>query len=378
MIFFSLCALLLSSLMTSCSMFESQVALIESSAFERTVDGKQTTLYTLQAGDITMQVTNYGARVVALWTPDRYGRMSDIAIGYENIDRYINNTGERYLGAVVGPVANRIAEGRFTLDGKEYTLPRNNNGQTLHGGELGVDCIVWDVKEQSDKHILFTLQLPDGQDGFGGNRTIDMLYRLTDDNTFEVEYWATTDKATVMNLSHHSFFNLAGEGCGTILDHQLTIAGSAISPIDERMIPTGEKMDVRGTPFDFLEPHTIGSRINDVGFEQLRMGFGYDHNWIIDREDNGEVILFARLYEPESGRQLEVWSDQVAMQFYAGNFFDGSYDGKYGRPIIYRGAVVFETQGYPDAPNHPEFPSVRLDVGETYRHKCIYKFMTKE
>lgn len=377
MVFFILCAVWMSILLTGCSLIESKVALIDKADFERTIDGRSTSIYTLKAGEITMQVTNYGARVVALWTPDRYGRLSDIAIGYDNIDRYINNTGERFLGAAVGPVANRIAEGRFTLDGVEYHLPQNNNGQTLHGGILGVDRIVWDVKEYDGRQILFTTTLPDGQDGFGGNRTIDMLYRLTDDNCFEVEYWGSTDKATVMNLSHHSFFNLAGEGCGTILDHQLTINSSAISAIDERMIPTGEKMSVEGTPFDFREPHTIGSRIDDVGCQQLRLGYGYDHNWIIDREDNGEVVQFARLYEPESGRVLEVWSDQVAMQFYAGNFFDGSYAGKYERPILYRGAVVFESQGYPDAPNHDNFPSVRLDVGETYRHKCIYKFMTQ-
>lgn len=374
----TLFAVLMSIVLTSCSLVESKVALIDEAAFERVVDGRQISLYTLRAGNVTMQVTNYGARVVTLWTPDRYGRMADIAIGYDNIDRYINNSGERFLGAAVGPVANRIADGRFVLDGTEYNLPQNNNGQTLHGGELGLDRVVWSVKEYDQTHILFATTLPDGQDGFGGNRSIEMLYRLTEDNCFEVEYWATTDKATVMNMSHHSFFNLAGEGCGTILDNHLTINSSAILAIDGNMIPTGEVMSVIGTPFDFREPHTIGSRIDDVGCDQLRLGYGYDHCWIIDREDNGEVILFARLYEPDSGRVMEVWSDQAAMQFYAGNFFDGSYAGKYERPILYRGAVVFESQGYPDAPNHPDFPSVRLDVGETYRHKCIYKFMTQD
>lgn len=203
-----------------------------------------------------------------------------------------------------------------------------------------------------------------------------MTYSLTPRNEFVVTYEAQTDTTTVMNLSHHSFFNLSGEGSGTILDHTLTIAASHITPVDSRLIPTGEIMPVDGTPFDFRTPHTIGERI-DNAHEQLRMGAGYDHNWIIDRKDDGEVVKFADLYEPKSGRGIEVWSDQIAMQFYSGNFFDGSYCGKYERPIEYRGAVVFETQRYPDAPNHPNFPSVELRAGETYRQTCIYKFYVR-
>ena len=218
--------------------------------------------------------------------------------------------------------------------------------------------------------------LPDGQDGFPGNRDIEMSYRLTPDNEFVVTYIATTDTPTVMNLSHHSFFNLHGEGCGTILDHRLTIAASNITPIDERMIPTGEIMPVEGTPFDFRTPHAIGDAVNDDN-EQLRCGAGYDHNWIIDREDDKSVMKVADLYDPASGRGIEIWSDQIAMQFYCGNFFDGSHCGKYGRPIEYRSAVVFETQRYPDSPNRPEFPDCTLRPGETYTHVCKYKFYTK-
>lgn len=366
----------LALLLAGCSTTSFDVALIEPEQFEMVVDGKPTSLYTLSEGLLTMQVTNFGARVVALWAPDRNGDLADIAIGYESLDRYINNTGERFLGAAVGPVANRIADGRMTLDGVEYRLSRNNNGQTLHGGLLGVDRIVWDVKSHSSNKIVFECTLPDGQDGFPGNRHIEMTYSLTPRNEFVVTYEAQTDTTTVMNLSHHSFFNLSGEGSGTILDHTLTIAASHITPVDSRLIPTGEIMPVDGTPFDFRTPHTIGERIDNT-HEQLRMGAGYDHNWIIDRKDDGEVVKFADLYEPKSGRGIEVWSDQIAMQFYSGNFFDGSYCGKYERPIEYRGAVVFETQRYPDAPNHPNFPSVELRAGETYRQTCIYKFYVR-
>lgn len=360
----------------SCANNNGKIQLLDKANFETTVDGKAVSLYTLKAGDLVMQVTNYGARVVSLCAPDRKGNYADIEIGYENIDRYINNTGERYLGAAVGPVANRIANGKFSLDGKEYTLPQNNNGQTLHGGTLGVDRIVWDVKSCSDNEIVFTCLLPDGQDGFPANRTIEMVYRLTDSNEFVVEYKATTDAKTVLNLSHHSFFNLEGDGEGTILDHILTINSKAITPVNEYLIPTGEVMLVEGTAFDFREPHAIGERVNEE-HPQLAASAGYDHNWIIDRKDNGEVIKVADVYSPNSGRGMEVWSDQVALQFYCGNFFDGSYNNKYGKPIVYRGAIALETQRYPDAPNQPSFPSVVLEPEQTYKHTCIYKFYTK-
>lgn len=361
---------------TSCANTPKEVALLDKANFETTADGKAVSLYTLKAGDLTMQVTNYGARVISLWAPDREGNYADVEIGYENIDRYINNTGERYLGAVVGPVANRIANGKFALDGKEYTLPQNNNGQTLHGGTLGVDRIVWDVKSCNENEIVFACTLPDGQDGFPANRTIEMVYRLTDDNEFIVEYNASTDAKTVLNLSHHSFFNLEGDGEGTILDHVLTINSKAITPVNEVLIPTGEIMPVEGTPFDFREPHAIGERVN-AEHPQLKAGAGYDHNWIIDREDDGKVEKVVDVYSPKSGRGMEVYTDQIALQFYCGNFFDGSYNNKYGKPIAYRGAIALETQRYPDAPNQASFPSVELNPGESYKHTCIYKFYAK-
>ena len=352
------------------------IQLLDKADFETTVDGKIVSLYTLQGGTLRMQVTNYGARVVSLWTLDRYGKYADVEIGYENIDRYVNNTGERYLGAAVGPVANRIANGTFSLDGKNYYLPQNNNGQTLHGGTLGVDCIVWDVVSHKTSEITFKTTLPDGQDGFPANRTITMTYALTADNEFKVTYEATTDAKTVLNLSHHSFFNLEGDGEGTILDHILTINSKAITPVNEFLIPTGEIMCVKDTPFDFNTPHAIGERVN-ADHAQLKAGAGYDHNFIIDRENNGEIIKVADVYSPNSGRGMEVWTDQVALQFYCGNFFDGSYSNKYGKPILYRGAIALETQGYPDAPNHASFPSVVLEPNQVYKHTCIYKFYAK-
>ncbi|HIW53182.1 MAG TPA: galactose mutarotase [Candidatus Alistipes excrementipullorum] len=361
---------------TACTEQRSGIELLDPADFTTTVNNSPVTLYTLKAGDITMQVTNYGGRVVSLWVPDRDGNFADIEIGYQNIGRYIDNKGERYLGAVVGPYANRIAGGRFTLDGKEYTLPQNDNGQTLHGGTLGLDRIVWNVDEVTGNSLLMSCTLPDGQDGFPGNRTVKMRYELTPENEFAVTYEGTTDAPTVMNISHHSFFNLKGEGNGTVLDNILTINASHTTPVDSHLIPTGEIADVEGTPFDFRTPTAIGSRIGEEN-EQLRNGKGYDHNWVIDREDDGTVIRVADLYEPQSGRGIEVWSDQIALQFYSGNFFDGSYDGKYGRPIGHREAVALETQRYPDSPNHADFPSCTLRPGEVYKHTCIYKFYTK-
>ena len=350
--------------------------LMKAEDFAATIDGKQVGLYTLTNGTITMQVTNFGGRVVSLWTPDRDGNMEDIVLGYDKLDRYVNNTGERFLGAPVGRVANRINKGEFELDGVKYNVPQNSNGHALHGGNKGIDMVVWDVEYVADNAITLVLHSKDGEDGFPGNLDITMTYTLTPENEFEVTYHAKTDKKTVVNLSHHSFFNLKGEGNGTIEDHILTIKADKITPTDAGLIPTGELLAVDGTPFDFREPHAIGERIgaDDV---QLKNGGGYDMNWVLSREDNGQVETVATLYEPQSGRAMDVATDQVAIQFYSGNFFDGKYAGKYGRPINYRESVALETQKHPDAINHPEFPSIVLNPDEVYTHVCVYKFYTK-
>lgn len=364
------------SLLAACGVQKTELPLLPEEAFQTTVDGKPVALYTLRAGDITMQVTNYGARVVSLWTPDREGRYEDIVLGYENIGRYIDNTGERFLGAVVGPYANRIAKGRFTLDGTEYTLPLNNNGQTLHGGLKGVDRVVWDVVSATDDKLVLHYLHPDGQDGFPGNLDIEMTYSLTPDNEFRVDYKATTDKPTVANFSHHPFFNLKGEGNGTVLDNVMTINASHTTPVDSVLIPTGQIAPVEGTPFDFREPHAIGERIG-ADNQQLRNGGGYDHNWVIDRKTESGIEQVATVWEPASGRTIEVLSDQPGLQVYSGNFFDGKSIGKYGKPQRYRESLALETQKFPDSPNHDNFPSTVLRPGETYTQVCIYKFGVK-
>lgn len=363
-------------LLAACGTRESGMKLLPAEAFETTVDGKPVALYTLRAGDIAMQVTNYGARVVSLWTPDREGRYEDIVLGCESIDRYLDTLGERFLGAVVGPYANRIAKGRFTLDGTEYTLPLNNNGQTLHGGLTGVDRVVWDVVSATDDKLVLHYLHPDGQDGFPGNLDIEMIYSLTPDNEFRVDYKATTDKPTVANFSHHPFFNLKGEGNGTVLDNVMTINASHTTPVDSVLIPTGEIAPVEGTPFDFREPHTVGERIG-ADNAQLRNGGGYDHNWVIDRKTESGVELAATVWEPASGRTVEVWSDQPGLQVYSGNFFDGKSMGKYGKPQRYRESLALETQKFPDSPNQDNFPSTVLRPGQTYTQTCIYKFGVK-
>ena len=360
----------------SCTDKREQIELLDASDFTVIIDDTPVTLHTLEAGDLVMQVTNYGARVVSLWMPDRNGDYADIETGYENIGRYIDNQGERYLGAAVAPCADRIAAGRFTPVGRECLLPQTVDGQTLHGGALGVDRIAWNVVRIDERSIAFRCKLPDGQDGFPGNRTIEMRYELTPDNTFAITYTATTDAPTVLNLSHHSFFNLKGEGNGTVSDNILTINASHITSVDDHLVPTGEITAVDGTPFDFRTPHAIGERI-EADDRQLRNGGGYDHNWIIDREDDGTTVKVADLYDPTSGRGVEVWSDQTALQFNSGNFFDGSYDGKYGNPIGRREALALETQRYSDSPNHADFPSYTLLPGEVYKHTCIYKFYIK-
>ena len=357
-------------LLASCG--KTKVQLIDAANFNKEVDGKQVSLYTLHNGDITMQVTNYGGRVVALWTPDKKRNMGDITLGYDHIDKYLNNTGERYLGAVVGRCANRIAGGSFTLNDQEYQLPKNNGNNTLHGGELGTDKVVWDVVSATDTALVMHVVLPDGQDGFPGNLAITMTYTLTKNNEFRIDYQATTDQPTLCNLSNHAFFNLSGEGT-SVLDHQLMINGKMILPVDAELIPTGGFMQVKGTPFDFTEEHAIGERI---GYDhiQLQRGNGYDHCYIINDALNGKVVHAATLYEPKSGRTLEVYSDQMGLQFYSGNFFSGEAQGKYGKHL-YRGAIALETQNFPDAIHQDNF-SIKpvLNPGETYKQTCIYKF----
>ena len=362
--------------MFSCTSKNAEIILFPETDFNTELDGKQVSIYTLKAGDLVMQVTNFGARVVSLWTPDKNGHYEDVVLGYNNIDSYVNNTGERFLGAVVGPYANRIANGTYTIGEETYNFPQNNNGQTLHGGLKGLDMVVWDVDSVTENSIVLSYLHPDGQDGMPGNLKIVMTYTLTPENEFRVDYLAETDKATHVNISHHSFFNLKGEGNGTITDNVMVINASNTTPVDNLLIPSGEIADVTGTPFDFREPHVIGERI-DVENEQLANGLGYDHNWVLDRKTAGELEFAASVHEPASGRFLEVFTDQPAMQFYSGNFFDGKSFGKYGKALKFRESIALETQKYPDTPNHENFPSTLLNPGEKYTHVCVYRFSVK-
>lgn len=352
-------------------------ALLDARHFDAVLDNKNIALYTLESGNgVYMQVTNFGGRVVSLFTPDRKGHYEDIVLGYEHINRYLYNNSERCLGPVVGRYANRIANGQFTLDGTTYQLPINNNGQTLHGGIKGLDGVVWNVECLSKNEIRLSYLSPDGEEGFPGTVQYEMVYTLTPENEFKITYRAVTDKPTVINLSHHGVFNLKGEGNGTILDHELAIYADAITPVNEFLIPTGEYMPVEGTPFDFRTPHAIGLHIDDDDV-QLKNGKGYDHNWVVSREADGRLRHVATLYEPACGRVMEVWSDQPGIQFYSGNFFNGTVKGKSGKTLNHREGLALETQKFPDSPNHPNFPSTRLNPGETYTQTCIYKFSTK-
>lgn len=355
---------------------EQDVILFDAEDFQTVVDGKETSLYTLKAGDLVMQVTNFGGRVVSLWVPDKDGKYEDVVLGYNNIDSYINNKGERFLGAVVGPYANRIADGTYTIGEETYNFPKNNNGQTLHGGLKGLDMVVWDVESVNDSTLVLSYLHADGQEGMPGNLKIYMTYALNADNEFKVDYTAQTDKATHVNISHHSFFNLKGEGNGTINDHVLYINASNTTPVNKVLIPSGEIADVTVTPFDFRQPKAIGTDL-EVENEQLANGGGYDHNWVLDRKTDDHMELAASVYEPASGRFMEVYTDQPALQFYGGNFFDGTTEGKYGRALKFRESIALETQKYPDTPSHDNFPSTLLNPGETYTHSCVYKFSVK-
>ncbi len=353
------------------------VTLMPDSAFTTVLDGKNINLYTLKSGNgIIMQVSNLGGRIISLWTPDKNGAYQDIVFGHDNIDKYINFEGERCLGPVVGRYANRIAKGQFAIDGVTYQLPLNNNGQTLHGGFNGFDMKVWNVDEVTANSITLSYLSPDGDEGFPGNLNTTMVYTLTPDNELKITYQSETDKTTHVNLSHHSFFNLKGAGNGTITDHILMINASSYTPVDSVLIPCSGIVTVEGSPFDFRTPTAIGDRINDDN-EQLVNGKGYDHNWVVDRATDADVELIASVYEPVSGRFMEVLSDQPGIQFYSGNFLDGMVVGKYGKAHNFREAIALETQKYPDTPNQPEFPSTLLKPGEVYTQTCIYKFSVK-
>lgn len=338
-------------------------------------DGQSIDLYTLtNRQGMEVGITNYGGRVVSILVPDRLGKMADVGLGFGSLDGYLGD--KSCFGALVGRYANRIANGRFALDGTQYKLAQNDGANSLHGGLKGFDKRVWNARElPGDQRALeLTYLSKDGEEGYPGNLSVKVVYSLTDSNELRIDYTATTDKDTVLNLTNHSYFNLAGQGSGDILKHELRINADRFTPIDDTLIPTGELRQVEGTPLDFRKPTAIGARINE-DHEQLKFGKGYDHNFVLNHK-GGELALAAHVTEPESGRVLEVLTTQPGLQFYSGNFLDGTVHGKEGKVYGRRSAFCLETQHFPDSPNKPAFPSTELKPGQTYHETTIYKFST--
>jgi aldose 1-epimerase len=359
------------------SVFTDVVDGIDAAAFEQTIDGKATTLYTMVNNNgMGVKVTNFGARVVAICVPDANGNPVDVVLGHDNLDDYTAPGGETFYGAAIGRYGNRIGNAKFELDGEVYNLPANDGPNHLHGGPKGYFDVVWDAEQVSDSKIIFTYSSPDGEMGYPGNLDISMVYELTDENGLRIEYTATTDKATVCNLTNHTYFNLSGEGSETINDHLLMIDADKTTPVDEGLIPTGEFAEVKGTPFDFTKPTAIGERVNS-DHPQMIYGGGYDHNWVLNNAEE-KVSLAATLYSPVTSIQMDVLTDQPGLQFYGGNFIDGSTTGKRGIPYGYRSGLCLETQHFPDSPNKPQFPSTTLRPDDTYKHVCEYRFSVKK
>jgi len=338
-------------------------------------DGTSVEIYTLRnAKGCEARIMSYGGIVQSLKVPDRKGNLGDVVLGCDKLDGYL--TKSPYFGALIGRYGNRIGGARFTLEGKTYTLATNDGPNTLHGGLKGFDKVVWkvvqaDVGPQGPQLELNYLSR-DGEEGFPGNLNVTAVYTLTDDNELRVDFTATTDQPTVCNLTHHSYFNLAGQGNGDILGHLVYINADSFTPVDSNLIPTGEIKPVDGTPFDFRKPTAIGARINSDD-EQIKFGPGYDHNWVINKPP-GRLRLMARVCDPTSGRVMEVFSAEPGLQFYSGNFLDGSIKGKGGAVYQRRNAFCMEPQHYPDSPNQPQFPTTELKPDETYHNTIIYKF----
>lgn len=346
-------------------------------SFGQTRDGQAVDIYTLKnAGGAEARITTYGGAVVSLKVPDRRGRFEDVVLGFEDIEGYQKTT--TYIGSLVGRYANRIAKGRFTLGGTEYTLATNNGENHLHGGVRGFDKMVWKARPlaaRGGSALELTYFSKDGEEGYPGNLTVRVVYTLTDANELKIDYYATTDKDTVINLTNHNYYNLAGQGNGDILGHLLTLNASRFTPTDAGSIPTGELRAVRGTPFDFTRPTAIGARI-EQDEEQLKLGKGYDHNFVINGRA-GTLRLAARVAEPTTGRVMEVWTTEPGVQLYTGNYLDGSDVGKGGKLYRHRYGFCLETQHYPDSPNRPEFPSTVLRRGGRFRSTTVYKFSAR-
>ena len=346
---------------------------IKREAFQKEIGGKKTDLYTLQASaGMTVKITNQGGKIVQILVPDKDNRLGDVVLGYETVDQYV--AGRASFGAIIGRFANRIAKGRFSLDGHDYQLPVNNGPNHLHGGK-GTQFLVFDARQLDGRTLELSYHFKDGEEGYPGNTTLRVVYAVTDDQELRITYEAVTDKPTVVNFTNHAFFNLRGQGQGDILDHELAINADRFTPIDATSIPTGELRAVEGTPMDFTRLARIGARINDAD-EQLKFGTGYDHNYVLNK--TADALSFAaRLSDPVSGRIMEVYTTEPGIQLYTGNFLNGQAPndvGKGGKSYPVRSAVCLETQHFPDSPNKPSFPTTTLKPGQWFTSMTIYKF----
>jgi aldose 1-epimerase len=333
-------------------------------------EGQAITEYTLtNANGMQLSIINYGGTITKMTAPDKQGQFGDVVLGYQSLEGYLQR-GNPYFGALIGRYGNRIAHGKFTLDGNTYTLPLNNNGNTLHGGDKGFDKVVWNAEKQGDNSLKLTYHSKDGEQGFPGNLDVTVVYTLTPDNSVKIDYTATTDKATPVNLTNHAYYNLSAGTDSTVLDHELQIDANKYTPVDALLIPTGQIADVKGTPFDFTTSKPIGRDIAQVKG-------GYDHNWVLNKQGNN-LAKVATAYHPKSGRVMDVYTTEPGLQFYSGNFLDGRLaNTKGGAKYVQHAALCLETQHFPDSPNHPNFPNTILKPGETYKSTTVYKFSTK-
>ena len=386
---FLLSTIVIISMLSSCSNSETKttetssadstaVAVPDAKDFQDTINGQTTGLYVLQnSKGMKAAITNYGGRLVSLLVPDKNGKLTDVVVGFKSIDDYVNST-EPYFGATIGRYGNRIAKGKFTLDGKQYSLFTNNGPNTLHGGKMGYQAVVWNAKQINDSTLELAYLSKDGEEGFPGKLDVKVTYRLTNDNELKLDYEAKTDKKTVVNLTNHAFFNLNGEGSGTINNHILQINGKEYTPVDSTLIPTGKIEPVAGTPFDFTNPKTIGANV-DADNEQLKNGKGYDHNFVLNGQgihpdSHRDLRHAAMVTGDQSGIVMDVYTEEPGLQFYGGNFMQSKNTFKNGTKDDFRTAFCLETQHFPDSPNQPAFPSTVLNPTEVYKTSSTYKF----
>ncbi|WP_321436668.1 aldose epimerase family protein [uncultured Bacteroides sp.] len=374
---FLICSIM-AGILTSCSNQQKELTLsgLNPTNFQTKVNGKQTGLYVLKnKAGMEVCITNFGGRIVSIMVPDKNGKMQDVVLGFDSINNYVNIPSD--FGASIGRYANRINKGKFVLDGKTIQLPTNNFGHCLHGGPKGWQYQVYEAKKINDTTLELIMNSPDGDSNFPGNVVAKVTYKLTDDNAIDINYEATTDKKTIINMTNHSYFNLSGDPSKEATNHMLYVNADQFTPVDSTFMTTGEILKVKGTPMDFTASKQIGKEINDSSFIQLKYGNGYDHNWVLNTKNDIKAVA-ATLYSPVSGIQLDVYTNEPGIQVYTGNFLNGTVKGKKNIAYNKRASVCLETQHYPDSPNKASWPSTTLEPGKTYNSHCIFKFSVKK